>query len=255
MKKRSIVLGIFIFLIAQVLFAAPQRTIRFATEATYPPFEFKSDRGVITGFDIEIATALCKQMDAQCTFTNQSFSSLIPGLQLGKFDALIAALGITAERQQEVAFTNSYYQPSASFVGPIVKHYSLADIKGKTIGVQQGSTFEKYLKEKYSKNVIIKSYASIQDAFLDLLAERVDFVIADTSIAEIWLKQDNNNQKFTLIGSPIINTEYFGTGYGIAVRKDNVELLSAFNKALNEIKQNGEYEKIIKEYFGNIKKY
>ncbi len=250
MKKIIIMLGTLAFFCCQVLIAAPNKTLHFGTEATYPPFEYTDEAGVIKGFDIEIAKALCKQMNAECTFSNQSFNSLIPSLQLGKFDALIAALGITPERQKEISFTNSYYQPSASFVGPIAKHYSTTNLVGKVIGVQQGSTFEKYLKEKYAKEVTVKSYASIQDAFLDLVSERIDLVLADTTIAQIWLKQVNN-KKFAIIDQSIIDHEYFGTGYGIAVRKDNTELLTAFNKALTEIKKNGEYDKILKDYMGS----
>jgi arginine transport system substrate-binding protein len=219
-----------------------------ATEATYPPFEYQDEKGNIKGFDIDIANALCKQMKAECTFTNQAFSSLIPSLAIGKFDAIIAALGITAERQKEVSFTDSYYTPSASFVAPLSKHYQLKNLTGKTVGVQQGSTFEKYLSEKYGKQLTPKTYASIQEAFLDLTAGRVDVVIADTTIAQIWLK---NNKNYTIVGKPITDIEYFGIGYGIAVSKNNPTLLNDLNAALKAIKANGEYDKVIKEYFGH----
>src|SRR5688572_3259680 len=129
--------------------AAPIKTIRFATEATYPPFEYIDSSGQIKGFDIDIATAICQQIKAQCSFSNQGFNSLIPSLKIGKFDALISALGITLEREKQVGFTQTYYQPSASFVATLQKNYKLNELTGKIIGVQQGSTFEKYLREQY----------------------------------------------------------------------------------------------------------
>lgn len=235
-------------LMLNVLHAAEIKTIRFAAEATYPPFEFIDESGKMKGFDIDIANALCQAIKAECTFSNQSFNSLIPSLKIGKFDAVISALGITKEREKQVAFTQSYYEPSGSFVALTAKHYALKDMEGKTIGAQQSSTFEKYLQDKYGDKVKIKSYASIQDAFLDLISARVEVVLADTPIAQVWLKQ--NSAKYSIVEKPILDREYFGTGYGIAVKQDNVDLLKALNAALAAIKANGTYDKITKEYFG-----
>ncbi len=248
MKKIiSIVLS---FLLCNVLHAATeQKTIRFGTEATYPPFEYVDESGKIRGFDVDIAMALCKEMQVQCEFQNQAFNSLIQGLKLGKFDAVIASIGITEERKKQVAFTQSYYEPSGSFVALVAKHYSLKDLEGKTVGVQVSSTLEKYLQDKYHGKVKIKTYASIQEAFLDLVAGRVDMVLADTPIAKAWLKQ-NNNTEYSIVDQPIIDHEYFGTGLGIAVNQKNAELLKALDAALTRIKENGTYSKISQEYFG-----
>lgn len=251
MKKIVFILFLFLINVVTTLsMAASIKTIRFATEATYPPFEFIDSSGQIKGFDIDIAKALCKQINANCTFANQSFSSLIPSLNLGKFDTLIAAIGVTTERQKQVSFTFSYYEPSAVFVGQLSKHYSTSDLTGKIIGVQQGTTFEKYLANTYKDKITIKTYASIQDAFLDLSAGRVEIVLSDTPIAQNWLKQNDNSKQFSMIGGPIVNHDYFGMGYGIALRKNDTELVNALNKALTDIKTNGTYAMIVKKYFG-----
>ncbi|RDI42556.1 transporter substrate-binding domain-containing protein [Aquicella lusitana] len=247
--KNYFLMIILLFFMNGALNAGQWKTIQFATEATYPPFEFIDPSGRITGFDIEIASALCQQMKVDCTFSNQSFNSLIPSLKLGKFDAIIAALGVTEEREKEVSFTHAYYEPSGSFVGAMPASFSLSQLTGKVIGVQQGSVFEKYLRDKYGVSVKIKTYASVQDAFLDLVLGRLDAVLADTPIATAWLKRNEDNQ-FGLIGKPVVDHAYFGTGYAIAVRKGDAELRDAFNKALAEIKANGTYEKIAKKYFG-----
>lgn len=229
---------------------ADTKTIHFATEATYPPFESVNAAGKIQGFDVDVANALCAEIKAECSFSNQAFNSLIPGLKLGKFDAVIASLGVTYTRQKQVDFTQTYYEPSASFVAPLGKHESLAVLSGKTIGTQEGTTFVKYLAERYPNEVTTKTYASMQDAFLDLVAGRVDMVLADTPIARAWLKQDKNNTQYGIVDKPIVDHLYFGAGYAIAVRKGNTTLLNDLNKALTTIKANGTYQKIVAKHFG-----
>jgi arginine transport system substrate-binding protein len=228
---------------------SPIKQIRFATEATYPPFEYVDGGNQIKGFDIDLANAICQQLKVECSFAHQSFYSLIQSLKIGKFDAVISALGITKEREKQVDFTGPYYQPSATFVAAINKHYQLKDLPGKTIAVQTGSTFEKYIQEKYGDRVVIKNYTSIQDAFLDLKASRVDLVIADKEIAKAWLNVDSNTKNFIIVEKPIIDEKYFGSGYGIAVSKNNTALLKQLNDALMALKANGEYEKIAGRYF------
>ncbi len=225
-------------------------TIRFATEATYPPFESVNSSGILQGFDIDVAKALCADMKAECTFSNQAFNSLMPGLKLGKFDAVIASLSVTPSRQKQVDFTQVYYEPSACFVAQLGKHETLAILTGKTIGTQEGTVFVKYLSDRYGKEVNVKTYASIQDAFLDLIAGRLDMVLTDTPIAKAWLKQGKNSTQFGVVDKPIVDHIYFGTGYAIAVRKGNKTLLDNFNKALFNIKENGTYQKIVAQYFG-----
>lgn len=244
------IFAILILALCHVVFAFPIKSIKFATEATYPPFESIDKTGKIVGFDIDIAMALCQQIGAQCSFTNQPFSSLLPSLRIGKFDAIISALGITAERKTQVSFTNPYYEPSAVFIALLERKYkSIDDLSGKTIGVQQATTMEKYLQGKYANRVTVKTYASIQDAFMDLTSGRVDAVLADTPIASDWLKLGGNKKLAGPVGKPIIDHEYFGEGYGIAVHLNNNDLLNAFNNALNTIKANGTYDAIKNQYF------
>ncbi len=252
MKKLiGLIIIFFLFVFTTTSIFALPKTIRFATEATYPPFEYVDASGQIKGFDIALASALCAQMKVECTFSNQAFNSLIPSLNLGKFDAIIAALNATAEREKQVSFTQSYYEPSASFVAASTQKETLAELPGKIVGVQQGTTFEKYLTEKYRDQIKIKTYASIQEAFLDLVAKRVDLVLTDTPIAIAWLQENARNKQFHFVGQPIVDPVYFGTGYGIAVRKQDPELLTALNSALTAIKKNGTYTALTKQYFGS----
>ncbi len=232
-------------LINQVSLAALPSTIHFAMEATYPPFEYMDPSGQIRGFDVDIAKALCTEMKVQCSFSHQPWDSLIPSLKLGKFDALISAMAITDERKQQVDFSIPYFATTGSFIGLAKSNLSPTpeSLKGKIIGVQSGTVFETYLKTKYP-GVKIKSYASAQDAFLDLTSGRIDALLADTPIVIDWLHKNSNSTDYALIGEPINDPQVFGVGYGIAVRKNQPELLAAFNKAIMAIRANGTYEKI-----------
>lgn len=248
MKKFIAFLTSFLLLFSLSGYAA---SLTFATEATYPPFESLSPSGEMQGFDIDIVHALCEKMQAQCTINNQAFDSLIPSLQLKKFDAIFGAINITPERAKQVNFTDPYYVNSVSIIASKNKAPELAkSLAGKTIGVQTGTTLAQYLQEKYGDEVKINTYASEQSTFLDLTSGRIDAVMGDTPLIVQWLKQNGKNN-YVIVGTPITDKKYFGAGYGIAVHKDNSILLKQLNDAIAAIKADGTYEKIVKKYFGN----
>ena len=228
-------------------------TIKFATEATYPPFESVESSGKIVGYDVDIMNALCVQMKTQCTIENAPFDSLIPSLNIGKYDAIIAAMAITAQRGKVVAFTNPYYVDTVSIIAKKNSHLKLdlASLKGKTIGVQGDTTFYQYLKAKYGTAVKINTYKSQESAFADLANGRVDAVMSDTPLIATWLKQNSNANDYVYVGEPINDVAYFGVGNGIAVKKTNTKLLAQLNAALVEIKKDGQYQKINQKWFSN----
>lgn len=224
--------------------------IDFAMEATYPPFEYMNEDGQIIGVDVDIANAICEQIKASCTFSNQPFASLIPSLKIGKYDAIISAVSITPDREKQVDFTIPYYQQSASFVAPKNVDVTLSadGLKGKSIGTQMGTSLENYLRKEYGDEITIKTYSSIVEAFLDLTAGRLDLVFADTPVAQSWLQQ-KASQDYRLVDGPVYNSIYFGKGFGIAVKKGNAALLAQLDTGIESIKQNGLYQEIMKKYF------
>ncbi len=225
--------------------ASAAETIRFAAEASYPPFEFMDANNQMQGFDIDLANAICKQMKATCTFTNQSFDSLIPSLKFKRIDAVISGMDITPERQKQVAFTTPYYDNSALFIAEKGKVADIAALKGKRVGMQNGSTHQKYLQEKHPEITPVP-YDSYQNAILDLKNGRLDAVFGDTAVVNEWLKQ---NATLSAVGDKVTDPNYFGTGLGIAVRQNNAELLNQFNTALNQLKQDGTYKTIYSKWF------
>ncbi|MDX5626599.1 MULTISPECIES: arginine ABC transporter substrate-binding protein [unclassified Brenneria] len=220
-------------------------TIRFATEASYAPFEFIDADNKIQGFDIDLANALCKEMRVTCTFSNQAFNGLVPGLNYRRFDAVIAGMDIAPERQKQVSFTQPYYDNSALFIAQKGKYPAIDALKGKRVGVQNGTTYQKYLQEKYA-DITTVPYDSHQNAVLDLKSGRLDAVFSDTAVINEWLK---HNPTLAALGDKITDKDYFGIGLGIAVRKGNEELANKFNVALDKIRQNGRYQAIYEKWF------
>ncbi len=220
-------------------------TIRFATEASYAPFEFVDANNKIQGFDIDLANALCKQMQAQCTFTNQAFDSLIPSLKFRRFDAVISGMDITPERLQQVSFSQPYYENSAIFVAQKGKFTDIASLKSKRVGMQNGSTHQKFLLDKHPEITAVP-YDSYQNAILDLKNGRLDAVFGDTAVVNEWLKKDAD---LATVGTKITDKAYFGTGLGIAMRLNNTALVEKFNTALDSVRKDGTYQTIYQKWF------
>ncbi len=224
-------------LLAGTAFAAQAKDITFAMEPSYPPFELTNEKGEIIGFDVDVANAICKEIQATCHFKSQAFDALIPSLKAKRFDAAISAIDITEARAKQVSFSDPYYDSSASFIGMKGK----ADLAAaKNVGVQNGTTYQQYVVAE-TKQYTPKSYASLQDAILDLKNGRIDVIFGDTAVlADMLTKQAD----LAFVGDKVDNKKYFGNGLGIAVNKGSKELLADLNKGLAAIKANGEYQKI-----------
>ncbi|WP_435929686.1 arginine ABC transporter substrate-binding protein ArtI [Dryocola sp. BD613] len=227
------------------LSATAAQTIRFATEASYPPFESMDANNKIVGFDVDLANALCKEIDATCTFSNQSFDSLIPSLKFRRIDAAMAGMDITPEREKQVLFSNPYYDNSALFIGQKGKVADIAGLKGKKVGVQNGTTHQKFIMDKHPEITTVP-YDSYQNAKLDLQNGRIDAVFGDTAVVTEWLKAE---PKLAAIGDKVTDKGYFGTGLGIAVRQGNTDLQAKFNSALEKVKKDGTYQTIYEKWF------
>ncbi|MFZ7109129.1 lysine/arginine/ornithine ABC transporter substrate-binding protein [Avibacterium avium] len=225
-------------LLASSAAMAQAQDITFAMEPSYPPFELTNEKGEIVGFDVDIANAICKEIEATCHFKSQAFDALIPSLIKGRgFDAAISAIDITEARAKQVAFSQPYYESSASFIAVKGK----ADLAtAKTVGVQNGTTYQQYANAE-TKQYKAKSYASLQDAILDLKNGRIDLIFGDTDVLRDMFEK---NPELTFVGERVTDKRYFNNGLGIAVNKSNTALVESLNKGIEAIKANGEYQKI-----------
>ncbi|WP_332066195.1 transporter substrate-binding domain-containing protein [Bartonella sp. CB189] len=238
------------FIISATLFIhlTNAKTIKIASEGSYPPFSYIDSNNQLHGFDIDIAYALCEKMNVECTITTQDFDGIIPGLLAKKYDAIIASLAPTQERLQKIDFTDPYYDTALAVVvtkGSSIKEISEKAFKGKKLGVQSNTTQASYAEDYYaSEGANIKIYPTTIEVSRDLSSHRLDAIILDELQALNWLKNEGNNC-CQLLGilkgtkSPI----------AIGIRQNNDDLKNKFNEAIKEIHKDKTYEKLMKKYF------
>ena len=253
MKKLVLSLSLVLaFSSATAAFAAIPQNIRIGTDPTYAPFESKNSQGELVGFDIDLAKELCKRINTQCTFVENPLDALIPSLKAKKIDAIISSLSITEKRQQEIAFSDKLYAADSRLIAakgsPIQP--TLEALKGKHVGVLQGSTQEAYANDRWrSQGVDVVAYQNQDLIYSDLAAGRLDAALQDeVAASEGFLKQPAGKD-FAFAGPSVKDKKYFGDGTGIGLRKEDAELKAAFDKALGEMRKDGTYDKMAKKYF------
>jgi octopine/nopaline transport system substrate-binding protein len=247
--------------------------IRVATEGAFAPWNFTKPDGTLDGFEIELYKDLCSRMKVECTIEAQSFDGIIPALNAGKFDAIMAGMSATAKREEVMAFTQPYGTTGQTFAvlksSPLAtmplngKIFSLASneagaaaaveelkpvLKDKTIGVQGSSIAANFL-DKYLKGTAeIREYKTTEQHDLDLTAGRIDVIMASTAYLS-GAATKAGNEEMALVG-PRFQGGMLGRGSSVGLRKSDPELKAMFDKAITEAKADGTIEKLSMKYFG-----
>lgn len=222
--------------------ANDQKVIKVGTEPTFAPFEFQEkDSKEFAGFDMDLARAIGKQLGKKVEIQNMGFDALIPALNSGNIDAVAAGMSITDERKKAVTFSDPYY--TSGLVVVVTKDNndvkSIKDLEGKKIAVQIGTTgADKAAKVPGAK---VTSFNTNAEVFLELENKGVDAVIIDKPVAQYYLTKEGKDK--------IVGDTMDAESYGFAFKKDS-KLAADFNKALAELKKNGEYDKIYTKWFG-----
>lgn len=225
--------------------ASTGKVLNVGTDASFAPFEFQDETTKeYTGFDVDLIKAIGKQIGYEVKVQNMNFDGLIPGLDTNNIDVAIAGMTITEDRSKKVNFSKSYYQSGLTIV---VKHDNAAikgfkDLEGKKIAVQIGTTGA--TETKKIKGAQIREFNNAPEAFMELKAGGVDAVVNDKPVNDYYIVRNGGIDAKT-VGEPLQAEEY-----GIAVAKKNTELAGKVDKALDELKKNGEYEKIYMTWFG-----
>jgi len=217
--------------------------LRVATEGAYPPFNSKTADGELVGFDVDIAKALCEQMNRECEIVAQDWDGIIPGLVNDKYDVIIASMSITDERKEAIDFSDPYYSNYLSVVAADGSSITLDSLGEHSIGAQRSTIGSQWAEDNYSRRGDIKLYDTNPAAFSDLEAGRIETVVADFLPAAEWLKDKGDYQA-------IVEKIDIGDKIGIGVRKGEDELREALNGAITAIRENDTYQTISAEYFG-----
>ena len=219
--------------------------LRIGTEGAYAPFNYTNTDGTLGGFDVDIANALCADMKMTCEITAQDWDGIIPGLKAGKYDAIVAAMSVTPEREQQVSFTEPYFSNTLVFLAKKDSSFdpsNSSDINANSIAAQRSTISSQWFEKAYP-DADMKLYDTLSNAFLDLGSNRVDAMVSDKLPALEWLGSTSGSQ-YALKGEEIDINDNFA----IAVRPGD-ELQAKINQALANIKANGTYDDINNKYF------
>lgn len=229
--------------------AGETRNLVIATEANYPPFNNTSADGKIVGFDVDVINAVCEEIKAKCDIVAQDWDGLLPGLITSKYDAVIAGMSITPERQAQVDFSEPYFSNTIVWLAKNDGSFDPKNIKGLVLGSQRSTTGADYITKHYDgkDGNRVQLYDTYTNSYLDLKAGRNQAVMAEKVSAMDWLKQ--GNEGFGLVGDEIDNND----NLGIAVRKGDT-LKADFDKALATLKANGKLAELEKAHFGDTAK-
>ncbi|MES1927073.1 transporter substrate-binding domain-containing protein [Salinisphaera sp. T31B1] len=228
--------------------------VRIGVNTPYVPMEYQKPDGSLTGFDIDLGNALCKQAELNCTWVEQSWNGIIPGLQARRFDAIMSSMTINDERRKQLLFSEPYIVPPSAWFVPAdspISQPTADQLQGKTVGVQRGTVQDDYVSETLGDVVDVKRYANADDVVLDLDVGRLDAAFFDypTGLSALLEPEDKD---YKSIGDKMTEPKkYFGEGFGIAFRKRDQALADRFNAALAELKDNGTYDRIYAKYFGD----
>jgi len=248
--KKVWLLGTLVALTLQA-FTLNAQTLKLGTDPTFAPFESKSPSGEIIGFEIDIAKAMCERMGVKPVWVENDFDSIIPALQAKKFDAIVSGMAVNEKRKLQINFTDKVFHTPA---GMVVKQGSglttlAASLKGKSVGMQQGTIFEQYARKVYApQGVTVTPYKTPDLYKADLLAGRLDAVMDDAVVLQTTLLSTPEGKGYEY-AKPALVDEIFGKGAGFGVRKEDTALLAKLNKALADIRKDGTYNKIAKKYF------
>lgn len=217
-----------------------------ATNATFPPYEYYDGNDVV-GIDAEIAAKIAEKLGLELEIQDMEFNSIITSVNQGKADMGMAGMTVSEDRLKNVDFSDPYYSTTQVILvrSDEAEITSSADLKGKTVGVQTGTTGDTYAtdadKEHNHGIAEVKRYNKFMDATSDLIAGRLDAVIVDDFPADKLIERNPDKIKK-------LDEELTGEDYAIAVPKGDTEMLNTVNEVLDELEESGELDEIFDKY-------
>ncbi len=215
-------------------------TLVMGTNAEFEPFEYRENDQIV-GYDIDTAAEIAAFTGMELKVEDMNFDSLINALVSGKIDMILAGMSVTEERAEVVNFSNPYYRAAQVIIVPKegATVASSADLAGKKIGVQEGTTGDIYVDENV-EGAELNRFKKAVDAAIDLANGKLDAVVLDEQPAKRIVEQ---NEALTILDEALTAEEY-----AIAVRKDNPVLLEEINNCLTELEENGKKDEMLTKY-------
>jgi len=228
----------------------PAFHITVVTEGRYPPFNLTDANGQPGGFEVELAQTLCQRIRAECKFVTASWDKMIPGLLAQQWDIIFSSLEISAERRRYIAFSRRYYQIPAAFVARKGSGLDAAPalLKNKRVGVRKGTTHADWIERSYRRTIRLQEYDSLEQLHAALLAGQLDAIFGDKVQLNEWLKTETGSC-CEFFGQDVKDPATMGVGVAAGLRKEDVKLREALNKAIGEVVTDGSYRKINDKYF------
>jgi len=227
-------------------------TIRFGVDASYPPFESKAPDGHMVGFDIDLGTEICHRLNAKCEFIENDFDGMIPALKGKKFDGILSSMSMTAQREEQIAFSSKLFNTPTRLVTKTGSGVlpTADSLKGKSVGVEQGTIQETYAKTYWApKGVNVVSYQNQDQVYADLLSGRLAASLQDAVEADIGFLKTPRGKGYAFAGPALVDEKILGSGAGIGMRKEDTDLKAKIDKAIADLIKDGTYKKFEKKYF------
>ncbi len=225
--------------------ARARGVLRIAVEGTYPPFNFKDPKsGHLTGYDVEVARVVAAGLKLRPQFVFTEWSAILPAVASSKVDAAISQVIITPEREQAFDFSVPYTYSSFQLIvrkNERATYRSLDDLKGRKLGVRQGSVFEQQAKEV--KGIEVRSYPAVPENLQDLAFGRIDALLDDSLMVSYLLK----NSALPVKAGPRVGKD---ARIGVAIRKGNPQFKAAIDKILIEARADGTLRRLSLKWFG-----
>jgi polar amino acid transport system substrate-binding protein len=225
--------------------------IRFVTDTDYPPFNYYDEDGTLTGYNVDLAKAICLELAAACDIQVRPWNELVAAVKRGDADAVIASHAVTPRVLQDVLASDRYYHTPARFVGlksNATPEITPAGLEGRRIAVGRGTAHEAYLRTFFTlSNIQVFENA---DLARDAVRNRTADLLFDDGISLVfWLNGESSKLCCEFKGGPFIEPRFFGDGIGILLNREDPQLRTLVNAALKRVRESGRQEELMLRYF------
>lgn len=233
-----------------VVGASPALALGICVEGSYPPFSEVNADGAVVGFDIDIAAALCGEIGETCEFRLTRWERMIPALEEGVCDAIVASMSDTDERRQRIDFTAPYYRTPVRFVASegTLGSDSAEAMAGRVVGVQRATVNEAFMERNYPTTEL-RLYGNQEHVLLDLTLGRLDAVVGEAAQLDAGFLRTPAGAGYAFFGTSHFDPAIQGRGAAIGVRKADTELRDRLSAAIAAIRADGRYDAIAARYF------